>query len=192
MPDVTLLLNTVGTGRPDAAAQLLQLVYDDLRRLAAHRLANEAPGQTLEPTALVHEAYLRLVGDTPDRHWNGRGHFFAAAAEAMRRILVENARRKRTFKRGGALARRELDEAELLAPEPREDVLALDDALTELATSDRTAADLVQLRYFGGLSVAEAAQILGLSQRNAERLWTYTRLWLLERIKNGVRGDDPS
>ena len=192
MPGVTLLLNTVGTGDPDAAAQLLQLVYDDLRRLAAHRLAHEAPGQTLEPTALVHEAYLRLVGDTPDRHWDGRGHFFAAAAEAMRRILVENARRKKALKHGGALVRGELDEAEPLAPEPREDLLALDDALTELATSDRTAADLVQLRYFGGLSVGEAAQILGLSQRNAERLWTYTRLWLLERIKNGGRGDDPS
>ena len=192
MPGVTLLLNTVGTGDPDAAAQLLQLVYDDLRRLAAHRLANEAPGQTLEPTALVHEAYLRLVGERRGRHWRGRDHFFAAAAEAMRRILVDNARRKRTLKRGGALERRELDAAELMAPEPREDLLALDDALTELATSDRTAADLVQLRYFGGLSVGEAAQILGLSQRNAERLWTYTRLWLLERIKNGGRGDDPS
>ena len=192
MSDVTVVLDAVQSGDPEASAQLLPLVYEELRRLARHRLAHEAPGQTLQPTALVHEAYLRLVGAGPGSHWNGRDHFFAAAAEAMRRILVENARRKKALKHGGALVRGELDEAEPLAPEPREDLLALDDALTELATSDRTAADLVQLRYFGGLSVGEAAQILGLSQRNAERLWTYTRLWLLERIKNGGRGDDPS
>src|SRR5262249_37748239 len=147
----------------------------DLRRLAAHRLAHEAPGQTLEPTALVHEAYLRLVGDTPDRHWDGRAHFFGAAAEAMRRILVENARRKRRLKRGGDRARVPLEEAELLVPEPRENVLALDEALTELAATDRAAADLVQLRYFGGLSMPEAAQVLGVSPRTAERLWTFAR-----------------
>jgi RNA polymerase sigma factor (TIGR02999 family) len=128
MPDVTLLLNSVGSGDPDAAAQLLQLVYDDLRRLAAHRLAHEAPGQTLEPTALVHEACLRLVGEAPDRQWDGPGHFFAAA-EAMRRILVENARSERRLKRGGERTRLPLEEAELLAPEPREDVPALDEAL---------------------------------------------------------------
>ena len=192
MSETTTLLDALPPDDAASAAQLLPLVYDDLRRLAARHLAHEAPGQTLEPTALVHEVYLRLVGDTPDRHWDGRGHFFAAAAEAMRRILVENARRKKALKHGGALVRGELDEAEPLAPEPREDLLALDEALTLLATTDRTAADLVQLRYFGGLSVGEAAQILGLSQRNAERLWTYTRLWLLERIKNGGRGDDPS
>jgi RNA polymerase sigma factor (TIGR02999 family) len=184
VPDVTLLLNTVGTGDPDAAAQLLQLVYDDLRRLAAHRLAHEAPGQTLEPTALVHEAYLRLVGDTPDRHWNGRGHFFAAAAEAMRRVLVENARRKASLKRGGDRSRRPLEEAELLAPEPREDVLALDEALTELAATDRAAADLVQLRYFGGLSIADAAQVLGVSPRTAARLWAFARAWLREKLRD--------
>ena len=192
MSDVTILLDAIQSGDPEAPAQLLPLVYEELHRLARHRLAHEAPGQTLQPTALVHEAYLRLVGEGRGQHWNGRDHFFAAAAEAMRRILVENARRKRTLKRGGARVRRELEEAELAAPEPREDLLALDEALTLLATRDRTAADLVQLRYFGGLSVGEAAQILGLSQRNAERLWTYTRLWLLERIKNGGRGDDPS
>jgi len=192
MSDVTLLLNNVGSGDPDAAAQLLQLVYDDLRRLAAHRLAQEAPGQTLEPTALVHEAYLRLVGDNPDRHWDGRGHFFAAAAEAMRRILVENARRKRRLKRGGDKARVPLDEAELLAPEPREDVLALDEALTELAATDRAAADLVQLRYFGGLSIPDAAQVLGVSPRTAIRLWTFARTWLWERLQSANGDDHPS
>src|SRR5579871_5821253 len=179
MSDVTLVLDAIQSGDPEAPAQLLPLVYDELRRLAAHRLAHEAPGQTLQPTALVHEAYLRLVDAGRGQHWSGRGHFFAAAAEAMRRILVENARRKRTLKRGGALGRRELDAAELLAPEPREDLLALDDALTALAAKDPAAAELVQLRYFGGLSVADAAQVLGISLRTAERLWTYTRVWLL-------------
>jgi RNA polymerase sigma factor (TIGR02999 family) len=192
MSDVTVVLDAVQSGDPEASAQLLPLVYEELRRLARHRLAHEAPGQTLQPTALVHEAYLRLVGEGRGQHWDGRGHFFAAAAEAMRRILVENARRKRTLKRGGARVRRELEEAELAAPEPREDLLALDEALTLLATRDRTAADLVQLRYFGGLSVADAAQVLGLSLRSAERLWTYTRVWLLERVKNAGRSDDPS
>jgi RNA polymerase sigma factor (TIGR02999 family) len=192
MPDVTLVLEAIQAGDPEAPAQLLPLVYDELRQLARHRLAHEAPGQTLQPTALVHEAYLRLVGEGRGQHWQGRAHFFAAAAEAMRRILVENARRKRTLKRGGGRVRRELDAAELLAPEPREDLLALDAALTELATTDRTAAELVKLRYFGGLSVADAAQILGLSQRSAERLWTYTRVWLLERITNATRDDGPS
>jgi RNA polymerase sigma factor (TIGR02999 family) len=179
-------------GDPHAAAQLFQLVYDDLRRLAAHRLAREAPGQTLEPTALVHEAYLRLVGGAPDQHWDGRAHFFAAAAEAMRRILVENARSKRRLKRGGDRTRQLLHEAELLAAEPREDVLALDEALTELATTDRAAADLVQLRYFGGLSVADAAQVLGVSQRTAERLWTFARAWLRKKIQGAGQDKPPS
>jgi RNA polymerase sigma factor (TIGR02999 family) len=129
MSDVAILLDAIQSGDPGASAQLLQLVYDDLRRLAAHRLAHEAPGQTLDATALVHEAYLRLVGETPDRQWHGRKHFFAAAAQAMRHILVESARRKRRLKRGADLTRRPLDEAELLAPEPREDVIALDEAL---------------------------------------------------------------
>jgi RNA polymerase sigma factor (TIGR02999 family) len=192
MSDVTVVLDAIQSGDPEAPAQLLPLVYEELRRLASHRLAHEAPGQTLEPTALVHEAYLHLVGEERGQHWQGRGHFFAAAAEAMRRILVENARRKRALKHGGALVRRELDEAALLAPEPREDLVTLDKALTLLAETDRTAANLVQLRYFGGLSVAAAAQILGLSQRSAERLWTYTRVWLLERITNAGQYDDPS
>ena len=191
MPDLTLLLNTVGTGDPDAAAQLLQLVYDDLRRLAAHRLANEAPGQTLDATALVHEAYLRLVGEAPDRHWDGRGHFFAAAAEAMRRILVENARSKRRLKRGGDRARRPLDDAELLAPEPREDLVALDEALTRLAGIDHTAAALVQLRYFGGLSIPRAARALGISARTADRLWAYARAWLHQRIAGAEQKSKP-
>jgi RNA polymerase sigma factor (TIGR02999 family) len=182
MTDVTSLLNALGSGDPHTAAQLLPLVYDDLRRLAAHRVAHEAPGHTLQPTALVHEAYLRLVGDQGDASWDSRGHFFAAAAEAMRRILVENARGKRRLKRGGDRARLPLEEAELLAPEPREDVLALDEALTELAAVDRAAADLVQLRYFGGMSIPDAARVLGVSPRTAERLWTFARAWLRERI----------
>jgi RNA polymerase sigma factor (TIGR02999 family) len=192
MSDVTVVLEAIKSGDPEAPAQLLPLVYEELRRLATHRLAREAPGHTLQATDLVHEAYLRLVGEGRGQHWDGRDHFFAAAAEAMRRILVENARRKRTLKRGGGRVRRELDEAELLAPEPREDLLALDEALTVLATTDRTAADLVQLRYFGGLSIADAARVLGLSLRSAERLWTYTRVWLLELINNAGPGDDPS
>jgi RNA polymerase sigma factor (TIGR02999 family) len=182
MTDVTLLLDTLEPGDPHAAAELLQLIYDDLRRLAAHRLAQEEPGHTLEPTALVHEAYLRLVGDAPDRSWDGRSHFFAAAAEAMRRILVENARKKRSLKRGGDRARESLKEPELLAPEPREDVLALDEALTALAASDRAAADVVQLRYFGGLSVADTARVLGVSERTVKRVWAFARVWLQERL----------
>jgi RNA polymerase sigma factor (TIGR02999 family) len=185
MSDVTALLQVVKPGDPLTAAQLLPLVYDELRRLAKHRLAHESPGQTLQPTALVHEVYLRLLGDGGAR-WEGRNHFFAAAAEAMRRILVENSRRKHSLKRGGGLTRQPLEEAELLAPEPREDVLALDEALTELATTDRAAADLVQLRYFGGLSIPEAAEVLGISPRTANRLWTYARAWLYERV-NGAR-----
>jgi RNA polymerase sigma factor (TIGR02999 family) len=180
--DVTRLLNALAPDDPAGAAKLLPLVYDDLRRLAAHRLAHEAPGQTLQPTALVHEAYLRLMRGHTAEHWDGRGHFFAAAAEAMRRILVENARRKRSAKHGGGLVRHDLDEAELEAPEPREDLLALDEALTQLAATDRAAADLVQLRYFGGLSIPEAARVLRISPRTANRLWTYARAWLHQKI----------
>jgi RNA polymerase sigma factor (TIGR02999 family) len=190
MSDLTVVLNAIQAGDPEAPAQLLPLVYEELRRLATRNLAHEPPGQTLQPTALVHEAYLRLVGEGRGQHWDGRNHFFAAAAEAMRRILVENARRKRRLKHGGTRVRQELGEAELLAPEPREDLLALDEALTQLAATDRAAADLVQLRYFGGLSVADAARVLGLSERSVERIWTYTRVWLLERISNVGRGDD--
>jgi RNA polymerase sigma factor (TIGR02999 family) len=189
--EITSLLKAVEPGEPQAAAQLLHLVYDDLRRLAAHRLAHEAPGLTLEPTALVHEAYLRVVGTTPDRSWDSRGHFFAAAAEAMRRIPVENARRKRAVKHGAGLVRRELEEADVSMPEPREDLLALDEGLTELATVDRPAAELVQLRYFGGLSIPEAAEVLGLSPRTADRLWSYARAWLHCKVSGGGRDTNP-
>ena len=185
MSDVSTLLDAVRSGDAGAPTELLPLVYDELRRLAAQRLSHESPGQTLQPTALVHEAYLRLVGDSGGSQWENRGHFFAAAAEAMRRILVENARRKHSLKRGGALIRHKLDEAELLAPEPREDLLALDEALTRLAATDRAAAELVQLRYFGGLSIPEAAQVLGISPRTADRLWTYARAWLHQHVVCG-------
>jgi RNA polymerase sigma factor (TIGR02999 family) len=171
-------------GEPHAASQLLPLVYDQLRQLAAHRLAHQRPGQTLQPTALVHEAYLRLVDDPDGRDWDSRGHFFAAAAEAMRRILVENARRKGRYKRGGDRIRCNLDAAceQLTAPETREDLLALDEALTNLATVDPQAAELVQLRYFAGLSIPEAAKALDVSPRTADRLWAFARVWLLREI----------
>jgi RNA polymerase sigma factor (TIGR02999 family) len=178
MPDVTRLLDVAATGDPSAAAELLPLVYDELRKLAAARLADEKPGQTLQPTSLVHEAYVRLVGGSQPHNWNGRGHFFAAAAEAMRRILVESARRKKATRHGGDLVRQECDGLEVLAPVPREDILALDEALCELSRRNREAAELVQLRYFGGLTQDEAAEALGISPRSAGRLWAYARAWL--------------
>jgi RNA polymerase sigma factor (TIGR02999 family) len=192
MSDVTLVLHAIQSGDPEAPAQLLPLVYEELRRLARRRLAHEAPGQTLQPTALVHEVYLRLIGDKKDVSWDSRGRFFSAAAQAMRRILIENARRKHRFKRCVNLTRRSLEEAELLAPQPREDVLALDEALTELAATDRAAAELVQLRYFGGLSSSEAAQVLGVSKRTAERLWTFARAWLRDRVQDTRKDDNPA
>jgi RNA polymerase sigma factor (TIGR02999 family) len=183
MSEVTQILNAIAEGDPSAASQLLPLVYDELRKLAAHRLAHQTPGQTLEPTALVHEAYLRLVGDPAGSDWDSRGHFFAAAAEAMRRILVENARRKGRRKHGGGLTRRDLDDAEAVAvPETHEDLLALDEALTRLASTDPQAARLVELRYFAGLSIPEAAKALGVSPRTADRLWAFARAWLLREI----------
>jgi RNA polymerase sigma factor (TIGR02999 family) len=191
MNEVTRILDAIGEGDPHAAGRLLPLVYGELRRLAAQKLAHEPPGQTLQPTALVHEAYLRLVGDKPaaqaKEQWDNRGHFFAAAAEAMRRILVENARRRRSLKRGGELVRHELDEALLAAPEPREDLPALDEALNKLAAADPTAAQLVQLRYFAGLGIPEAAHVLGVSPRTADRLWAYARAWLHQEIEGGTR-----
>jgi RNA polymerase sigma factor (TIGR02999 family) len=189
MNEITQLLNAAGQGDRHAASQLLPLVYDELRRLAAQRLAGEAPGQTLEATALVHEAYLRLVGD---QAFDGRGHFFAAAAEAMRRILVENARRKKRLKRGGEHTRQELDESAIVAPEPREDLLALDDALTRLANTDATAAGLVELRYFAGLSIPAAAEILGIAPRTADRLWAFARAWLHREIQGDGAASDNS
>jgi RNA polymerase sigma factor (TIGR02999 family) len=172
---------------PHAARHLLPLVYDDLRRLAACRLAYEAPGQALEPTDLVHEVYLRLVGTDKGTRWDGRGHFFAAAALAMRRVLVENSRRNRTQKRGGERMREPLTGVDLPAPEPPEDLLALDEALTRLAAVDPVSAELVQLRYFGGRSIPEAAQVLGMSPRTADRRWAYARAWLRREIE----GDGP-
>jgi len=193
MNEVTRLLSAIQQGDPRAADELLPLVYDELRKLAAGRLAREKPGQTLQATALVHEAYLRLVGARgASDGWNGRGHFFAAAAEAMRRILVEQARRKKAFKHGGDLSRRELDEERLTAPEPREDLLALDAALDRLAAGHRQAAELVQLRYFAGLTLPEAAQALGISPRTAGRLWAYARAWLRREIEGAANPGDPS
>jgi RNA polymerase sigma factor (TIGR02999 family) len=187
MDDVTRILAAAEQGDPHAAEQLLPLVYDELRNLAARRLAREARGQTLQATALVHEAYLRLVGGKPDQPWNGRGHFFAAAAEAMRRILVENARRKASRKRGGGRRREAVPEAELAAPAAADDLLALDEALTELARADALAAELVKLRYFAGFTSAQAAEALGISPRTADRTWAYARSWLLNRLRAGDR-----
>ena len=183
MKDVTQVLSAIEQGDPHAAAQLLPLIYDELRRLAAEKLARERPGQTLDATALVHEAYLRLVGVGQAQAWNGRGHFFAAAAEAMRRILVESARRKGSLKRGGGLARQELDEEDVVAPAAPDDLLALDEALGQLAGADPQAAELVKLRYFAGLTVKQAAEALGISPRSADSLWAYARAWLLRKIE---------
>jgi RNA polymerase sigma factor (TIGR02999 family) len=156
-----------------------------MRKLAAQRLARETPGQTLQPTALVHEAYLRLVGEDEEQHWDNRGHFFAAAAEAMRRILVEIARQKGSLKRGGDRYRMDVADNLVAAPEPREDLVALDAALTKLAETDKQAAELVQLRYFAGLSIREIAEIQDISPRTADRLWAYAKAWLLQEITSG-------
>ncbi len=167
---------------PQSARELLPVVYEELRRLAAQRLAKEVPGQTLQATALVHEAYLRLVGDDPERPWDGRGHFFAAAAEAMRRILVDQARRRHRQKRGGGRARIDIDLAEPETPQIDADLLALDEALERLAVKDPVKAELVQLRVFAGLTVVQAAEVLGLSASTADRYWAYTRAWLRVEI----------
>jgi RNA polymerase sigma factor (TIGR02999 family) len=183
MNEVTRILSDVEQGDPHAAAQLLPLVYEELRKLAAAKLAQEKPGQTLEATALVHEAYLRLVGPDQARQWDSRGHFFAAAAEAMRCILVENARRKKRLKRGGGRLQVELAKQDLVARDSPDDVLALDDCLTKLAAEDAAAAQVAQLRFFTGLSVEEAGKSLGLSRAAAYRHWTYARAWLRCEIK---------
>jgi RNA polymerase sigma factor (TIGR02999 family) len=177
------MLAQIERGDPQAAAELLPLVYDELRRLASARLSHEPSGQTLQATALVHEAYLRLVGSGSDpEQWAGRRHFFAAAAESMRRILVDNARRKRRLKRGGEWQRAEFDEGLAVAPAADEDLLALDAALTKLAATDRQAAELVELRYFAGMTQSEAAQSLDLAPRTADRLWAYAKAWLHREI----------
>ena len=184
MSDVTQILSAIEQGDPKAAEQLLPLVYNELRNLAIQKLGRVPPGQTLQPTALVHEAYLRLVGGGEQR-WDSRGHFFAAAAEAMRRILVENARKKGSRKRGGDRARADLDVDQLAVPELREDLLALDEALDRLAAADPEAARLVQLRYFAGLTLAEAAKVMDVSPRTADRLWAYARAWLHQALEGG-------
>src|SRR5262249_54479396 len=186
MSEVTHILSAIEQGDPSAAGQLLPLVYDELRQLAAQKLAQEKPGQTLEATALVHEAYLRLVGTGEEPHWDNRRHFFAAAAEAMRRILVENARRKRTRKRGGGRRRRGLDAEAPGAPEPGGGLLALAAALRRLAGHDPLKARLVELRYFAGLTGDQAAAVLGLSASSADRQWVYTRAWLRRELGFGV------
>jgi len=184
MSDVTRILNAIERGDAQATDELLPLVYDELRLLAAQKLSHEAAGQTLQATALVHEAYLRLIGDEP-QSWNSRGHFFAAAAEAMRRILVENARRKQTARRGGGLARVDLDKDAVVEPEERitDDLIALDEALAKFANVNPLKADLVKLRYFGGLTIQQAAEVLHISHATAERHWDYARSWLHAEIK---------
>jgi RNA polymerase sigma factor (TIGR02999 family) len=183
MNDVKRILSAIERGDPRAAERLLPLVYDELRRLAVRRLADEAPGQTLQPTALVHEAYLRLTGnDGADQDWDDRGHFFAAAAEAMRRVLVENARRKKRVKRGGDRRRISLEAAESLVQAPSEDLLALDDALIRLTAHDPVKAEVVKLRYFAGLTMPEVARTLNISLATAERYWTYARTWLYAEL----------
>jgi RNA polymerase sigma factor (TIGR02999 family) len=183
MNDVTRILEAIERGEAQAS-QLLPLVYDELRRLAAQKLAHEKPGQTLDATALVHEAYLRLVGAADERCWQNRGHFFAAAAEAMRRILVENVRRKRSRKHGGGLSRQELNADQLAAPVPCDDLLALNEALDRLAAKDSLKAELVKLRYFAGLTADQAARVLGISPSSADRHWAYARAWLYRTVTN--------
>jgi RNA polymerase sigma factor (TIGR02999 family) len=182
MRDVTQILNAIDQGDPSAAGQLLPLVYEELRRLAAQRLAQEKPGQTLQATALVHEAYLRLVDVEKAQRWNGRGHFFAAAAEAMRRILVENARHKQRLRHGGGRKRLDLDRLELAADEATDNVLALDEALGKLAAEEKAAAEVVTLRYFGGLTIEQAAAALNISARTANRHWAYAKAWLYQQL----------
>jgi RNA polymerase sigma factor (TIGR02999 family) len=185
MSEITRILSAIEHGDPHAAAQLLPLVYGELRKLASQKLAREKPGQTLQATALVHEAYLRLVDTDQEPHWNSRAHFFAAAAEAMRRILVDNARRKKTVRRGGDRQRRNLDLAQPASPQLADALLALDEALEKLAAKDPTKAELVKLRYFAGLTMAQTAEVLGLSLATANRYWNYARAWLHQEISRG-------
>jgi RNA polymerase sigma factor (TIGR02999 family) len=182
MSEVTRMLSALEQGDPNAADQLLPLVYDALHQLAAQKLARETPGQTLQATALVHEAYLRLVSAEQRQHWDTRGHFFAAAAEAMRRILIDNARRKRRPKHGGGWQRIALDEAHAVPALPSDDLLALDEALSKLAIEAPAKAELVKLRYFAGFSIDEAAELLGISRATAKRYWVYARAWLYEAL----------
>lgn len=184
MSDVTRILSAIEGGDPSAGDQLLPLVYDELRKLATQRLAQEKPGQTLQATALVHEAYIRLVDVDKAQHWNSRGHFFAAAAEAMRRILIESARRRESIKRGGGWKRDAVPVDEIPASNVSEDLLALDESLDRLSLEDPESAELVKLRYFAGLSVPQAAEILGISPRKADFLWSFARSWLRREIQS--------
>jgi RNA polymerase sigma factor (TIGR02999 family) len=183
MNEVTRILSAIEQGDPHAADQLLPLVYQELRTLAAQKLAQERPGQTLQATALVHEAYLRLVGTGEEPHWDNRRHFFASAAEAMRRILVENVRRKRSVKHGGHHVRIDLDEALVVGRESGHDLLELDELLDQLSSADPGAAELVKLRFFAGLTGEQAAKVLGISPRSADLLWAYARAWLFEKLQ---------
>ena len=185
MPDVTQILNALDQGDPHAAEQLLPLVYEELRKLAAQKLAHEKPGQTLEATALVHEAYLRLVDADKASHWTSRGHFFAAAAEAMRRILIDRARQKRSRRHGGGLKRRPLDQVDVASPESPADLLALDVALERFEKADPAKARLVKLRYFAGLTIPQAAEVLGIATTTADRYWAYARAWLHAELNKG-------
>jgi RNA polymerase sigma factor (TIGR02999 family) len=182
MPDVTQVLSRIESGDPNAAEQLLPLVYDELRKLAAQKLAHERPGQTLQATGLVHEAYVRLVGNADDIEWSNRGHFFGAAAEAMRRILIENARRKGRIRHGGELKRAELSPEEVGAVDKSQELLELNDALDRLAEEDSQSAELVKLRYFAGLTIPQAAEVLGVSPRKADFLWSFARAWLKRQM----------
>ena len=191
MSEVTRILSAIEQGDPGAAEQLLPLVYDELRKLAAHRLAHQAPGQTLQPTALVHEAYLRLIGGNTEGPWEGRDHFYAACAEAMRHILVDNARRKQTVKHGGERRRVPLEEFHRITESP-EDLLDLDDALSRFAAEEPDKVRLVQLRFFAGLSTPDAAASLGISVATAERWWTFARAWLYSDLQRGEKkSSDP-
>ena len=183
MSQVTQLLQQIADGEPSAAAHLLPLVYDELRRLAAAKLSHEKPGQTLQGTALVHEAYLRLVGGEKERNWNGRGHFFAAAAEAMRRILVERARYRLRLRHGGQVQRVPLGEIDPAAPDSDDQLVALDEALVELKNQEPEIAAVVELRYFAGLTIEQTAQSLGISVRTANRHWKYAKAWLFQFVQ---------
>jgi RNA polymerase sigma factor (TIGR02999 family) len=189
MSEVTRILSAIEQGDPHAAERLLPLVYDELRKLAAQKMAQENPGQTLEATALVHEAYLRLVDTDKVQHWNSRGHFFAAAAEAMRRILVESARRKRSQKHGGGLRRLNLDQTDALATALPDDLLTVDEALERLTSHDPKAAQLVKLHCFAGLTVEQAAEALAISRTSGYRLWTFARAWLYTQLAGDQKAD---
>src|SRR5262245_63318854 len=198
MSEVTRILSAIEHGDPSAAEQLLPLVYEELRKLAAQKLAQEAPGQTLQPTALVHEAYLRLVGPAgasgdgaDEQHWDGRRHFFAAAVEAMRRILINRARDRGRLKRGGGWRRLRLEQFDLSLNEPPEEFLLLNDALDQLAQEDPASAELVKLRFFAGMTLDEAAKTMGVVRRTADRYWAFARSWLYAALRKGEESAEP-